>query len=169
MHQPIILLNGPSGSGKSTLSRALKDIIGGECIIVSIDDFLPMSADEPVFEDDVYEIMPALCRYLSDALSCCAAVIIDHVITSQRIFDALMHCCCPDTVFMVHVTCSPEIPEAREAARKNRCPGSAAASAQYLYPKRGYHLTVNTGTASPRECADAIFRALYHTNRQKRS
>ena len=59
MRRQAILLNGPSSSGKSTLARALRRLLqeqGREFGIVSIDDLLEMSSEEPIYEDDVYAI-----------------------------------------------------------------------------------------------------------------
>lgn len=62
----VILLNGASGSGKSTLAKSLqkyiKSIKKEKYIIISIDDFLNMTVDEPIYEDDVFEISPLLCQ-----------------------------------------------------------------------------------------------------------
>ena len=88
-------------------------------------------------------------------------MIIDHVITSARIFTQLMETLHPYRVFMVRVTCSPAELERRETARKNRCPGSASASSQYLYPKEGYALTVDTIQNSSETCASRIAALLY--------
>ena len=47
------------------------------------------------------------------------------------------------------------------AARGNRCPGSAAASDEYLFPKDGYDLTVDTHVMSSAECAEQIFQCVF--------
>ena len=64
MSLKVILLNGASSSGKSTLAKSLqkyiKDNKKEEYIIVSIDDFLSMTVNEPIYEDDVFGISPAL-------------------------------------------------------------------------------------------------------------
>ena len=95
MEQSVIILNGPSSSGKSTLARALRNLIrkksGYLYEIVSIDDFLKMSVDEAIYEDDVFEISPALIEAALGALRTGSGVIIDHVITSKRIFDSFVY------------------------------------------------------------------------------
>ena len=65
-------------------------------------------------------------------------VIIDHVITSERIFEQLKEAVSPNRLWTVRVTCPLEIIQKREQERKDRCPGSAEASYTYLYPKDGY-------------------------------
>lgn len=85
----VILLNGASSSGKSTLARSLQEHIKSikqeEYIIISIDDFLNMTVDEPIYEEDVFEISPLLCQKVLSILKNGQGVIIDHVITSERI------------------------------------------------------------------------------------
>ena len=57
----------------------------------------------------------------------------------------------------------------REKERKDRCPGSAGASYEYLFPKDGYDLTVDTYQSSEEECSlqiiDILSRWAY-TSRQ---
>ena len=68
----VILLNGASSSGKSTLARSLKEYIEyskkEEYAVISIDDFLDMAVDQPIYEDDVFEISPLLCQKALDVL-----------------------------------------------------------------------------------------------------
>lgn len=66
----VILLNGPSSSGKSTLSIALQKALeyetGEKYGIVSIDYFLDMTINEAIYEEDVFEISPKLCKAVGD-------------------------------------------------------------------------------------------------------
>ena len=48
----------------------------------------------------------------------------------------------------------------REAARADRFAGSAEASLQYLYPKTGYDLRLDSGESGPEQLADAILGIL---------
>ena len=93
MEKQIILLNGPSSSGKSTLSKALQGLIeekrNEKYVIVSIDDFMKLSTEETIYEDDVFEISGDMCTSALEALKTSSGVIIDHVITSERIFRQL--------------------------------------------------------------------------------
>ena len=162
MGKNIMLLNGPSGSGKSTMARALQKLIEEKrherYEIVSIDDFLEMSADSPIYEDDVFEISGEMCEKASELLKTAPGVVIDHVITSERIFLQLREMLRQYPLFSVHVTCSLEELRKRESARGDRCPGSAEASYEYLYPQDGYDLTVDTHVMTPVECAEKILR-----------
>lgn len=88
-------------------------------------------------------------------------MIIDHVITSRRIFRQLINSFGDGNTKLIRVTCPREILQAREAARRNRCPGPAQASDEYLFPKDGYDLTVDTHVISAAECAEQIFQCAF--------
>ncbi len=162
--KPVILLNGPSSSGKSTLAAALRMLIEAECgqrfPVVSIDDFMKLRKDETIYEDDVYEISGEMCEACLAALETHEGVIIDHVITSERIYDQLWEMLGEYRVFPVRISCPLEILERREKARGDRCLGSAKASFEYLYPKDGYELIVDTGSMTAAGCAAAILQKL---------
>ena len=172
MRNRIIILNGPSGSGKSTLSRILQDVIrkkrGDLYEIVLIDDFLKMSAHETIYEDDVFEISPALLEAAARALRAGSGVIIDHVITSKRIFDQLTGTFAGCRTILIRVTCPREVLQAREAMRADRCPGSAEASDACFFPKDGYDLTVDTHAMSGAECAERIFAFIFQEGQEDR-
>lgn len=165
MKKRVILLNGPSSSGKSTLAKAVQTAIlnrrGERYAIISIDDYMKLSKEETIYEDDVFEISGDMCRGAEDALKRSPGVIVDHVITSERIFRQLAEAMRPYALHTVRVTCPPEELLRREQARKDRCPGSAEASFIYLYPKDGYDLTVDTHRMPAEECADAIYQAMF--------
>ena len=160
MKQQVILLNGPSSSGKSTLSKALQTLIfnegDGRYEVVSIDDFMKISKTETIYEDDVFEISGEMCQKALEILEAGSGVIIDHVITSERIFDQLTESLSLFCLLKVHVTCPPDILRSREIERGDRCLGSAESSAKYLFPKEGYDIVVDTGAKSPEENARAI-------------
>jgi chloramphenicol 3-O phosphotransferase len=164
MRKRVILLNGPSSSGKSTLSRALQGMLAekydARYAIISIDDFMKLATDETIYEDDVYEISGDMCMAALAALETSAGVIIDHVITSERIFSQLMDVLGQAGVHLVHVACPLNVLLQREHARGNRCQGTAEASFTYLFPKDGYELTVDTSVMPTGACAAAICTAL---------
>ena len=161
-----ILLNGPSSSGKSTLAKELQALIkarnAGRCEVVSIDDFMTADPMETIYEDDVWAVSGDLCERALEILGSGADVIIDHVMTSERIFRQLKEMLYAYPLRTVHITCPTEILREREQARGDRCAGTAESSAAYLYPRDGYDLTVDTGAKSPRENAQAIFEKLSH-------
>lgn len=164
MRKQILLLNGPSSSGKSTLSKALQGLIEARrnetYAIVSIDDFMKLSTEETIYEDDVFEISGDMCLGALEALKAFPGVIIDHVITSERIFLQLTEMLGQYLIHSVHVSCPLNVLLDRENARKNRCIGSAEASYTYLFPKDEYDLTVDTSAMTPDQCAVKIYEAL---------
>ena len=163
MNKQIILLNGPSSSGKSTLSIALQALLKEkhrkDYKVISIDDFMKLSTDETIYEDDVFEISGDMCAAALEYLKTAQGAIIDHVITSQRIFRQLQDQLGQYPIRTVHVTCPLEVLLQREFARQNRCLGSAEASFTYLYPKDGYDLTVDTSAMTSAQCAGKIVDA----------
>lgn len=160
----VILLNGASSSGKSTLAKSLQKYIKSnrkeEYIIASIDEFLNMTVEEPIYEDDVFEIAPLICQKALNILKTGQGVIIDHVITSERIYKQLTETLREYKLIKVQMKCPLNELKRREIERKNRCVGSAEASYEYLYPKEGYDLTLNTLELSLEECSKRICELL---------
>ena len=163
MEKQIILLNGPSSSGKSTLSETLRRMIKEKrkenYVVISIDDFMKISTEETIYEDDVFDISGDMCTAAQESLKTAQGVIMDHVITSERIFHQLLDLLGQYPIRKVHVTCPLEVLLQREFARKNRCLGSAEASYTYLFPKEGYDLTVDSSIMTPAQCAQKILDA----------
>ena len=161
----VILLNGPSSSGKSTLAKALQERIkekeseGYE--VVSIDDFMQTDPMETIYEEDVFAVSGDLCQRVLEVLETGSGVIIDHVITSERIFRQMKEMLHAYPMRLVHITCPPEVLRERERARGDRCAGSAEASAEYLFPKEGYDLTVDTGRTPAAENASLIYKRFF--------
>ena len=159
----VILLNGPSSAGKSSIAKALQQLLldrGTDAVILSLDDYLQMSANEPIWEDDVFTIMPHMCDDIAAALQDGKTVIIDHVITSARIYRALNNAVDGFQMKTVLVRCDVETLRRREAERGDRCVGSAEASGQYLYPKAAYDLCIDSSEASAAALAEVIIRSL---------
>ena len=165
MEKQIILLNGPSSSGKSTLSKTLQALIreqkDQDYVVISIDDFMKISTKETIYEDDVFEISGDMCESALGALKEADGVIIDHVITSERIFRQLMLALENFHVFSVHVSAPLNVLLEREYARKNRCLGSAESSYTYLFPKDNYDLTLDTSLMTPSECSAKIYESVF--------
>ena len=161
----VILLNGPSSAGKSSIAKALRQKLrdGGGAAVISLDDHLQMSANEPIWEDDVFAVMPRMCADIQTALREGKTVIIDHVITSARIHRALLEAIAGFRMKTVRVRCDAETLRRREAERGDRCAGSAEASLRYLYPKTGYDLCVDSGEASPAALAEEIVKKIWQT------
>jgi chloramphenicol 3-O phosphotransferase len=160
-----ILLNGPSSSGKSTLAKALQERIkekrseGYE--VVSIDDFMQTDPLETIYEEDVFAVSGDLCKRVLEVLEAGSGVIIDHVITSERIFRQMKEMLHAYPLRLVHIICPMEVLRERERARGDRCAGSAETSAEYLFPKEGYDLTVDTGRLPAAEIASVIYERMF--------
>ena len=164
MGKMVILLNGPSSSGKSTLAGTLQKNIqlkrNEEYGVISIDDFLIMTPEKPIYEDDVFEISSKICEKAIEILESKQGIIIDHVITSERIFNQLMAALKAYHIYLIQVMCPLSELRKREAERKNRALGSAEGSYEYLFPKDGYDLTMNTFKLSSTECSLRIINAI---------
>ena len=155
----LLLLNGPSSAGKSTIAAELQEKLrrcGADPVIISIDDYMKIGTDEEIWEDDVFEVMPDMCRDITPALRQGKWVIVDHVITSARIYAALLNAAAGFDVVKILVSCSLEILLKRERERGNRFAGSAEASLKYLYPKKGYDLRIDSGTTDAASSAERI-------------
>ncbi|MBO4562203.1 MAG: DUF3795 domain-containing protein [Clostridia bacterium] len=158
-----ILLNGPSSAGKSTLARAIAAALRGrrECAVISLDDHMLIEPWEQIWEDDVFDAVPTMSAETEKALEAGKLAIIDHVITSERIWDAAMSSLGGRRCLKVLVSCDPEVLRERERSRGNRFPGSAEDSLKYLYPKEGYDLAVDAGKTSPEDIAEEIVRHVF--------
>ena len=133
---------------------------GRRKVVISLDDYLQMSADEPIWEDDVFAVMPRMCGDISTALQAGKTLIVDHMITSPRIYQALLDAAGGVQMKTVLVSCPVDILRSREAERGDRCAGSAETSLQYLYPKTGYDLCIDSGKEDPAGLAELIFGIL---------
>ena len=164
----LLLLNGPSSAGKSSIAKELQQklrLCGADPMIVSIDDYMKIAEDEEIWEDDVFEIMPDMCRDITPALLQGKWVIVDHVITSARIYEALLDAAAGFDVVKILVSCSLETLLKREKERGHRFAGSAEASLKYLYPKKGYDLRIDSGKTDAASSAERIIDFLQ--DRQK--
>ena len=104
--------------------------------------------------------MNALNYDIAAALQDGKTVIIDHVITSARIYCALNNAVAGFQMKTVLVSCVVETLRRRETVRGDRCTGTAEASLQYLYPKTGYDLCVDSSKTSPAALAEEIINSL---------
>ena len=142
------------------MSQIFAEHSAGVIIEVSTVKSYSSFGNKYVYEDDVFEISGDMCTNALEALKTSSGVIIDHVITSERIFRQLTAMLGQYHIHSVHVTCPLNVLLQREYARKNRCLGSAESSYTYLFPKDEYDLTVDTFIMTPAECSAKIYGAL---------
>ena len=115
-----------------------------------------MTLKDKLYEEDVYEISEKLCKKGLDLINTSDGLIIDHVITSERIWEQLSNQFSRYEQHLVHVTCPLDILRKREKERHNRCVGSAESSYHYLYPQDGYELTVDTHSIPNNKCIEYL-------------
>jgi chloramphenicol 3-O phosphotransferase len=110
----------------------------------------------PVFRHLVDSMAPAV-RALIDGGN---AVIFDHVLHDQAMYDSYCRAAAGLDVFTVGVTCPLDVLDARERARGDRVLGRARGLAGVVHTFCSYDITVDTGAASTDACATAILAAL---------
>ena len=104
-----------------------------------------------------------MCQKIAETLENGYFAIIDHVITSKRIYEAILQSFKGKNSFKVLVSCGINILKKREKERGNRCIGSAEVSLEYLYPKDNYDLTFDTGLKTTEQIVDEIIKYLVTT------
>ncbi|MGW0765241.1 chloramphenicol phosphotransferase CPT family protein [Streptomyces sp. NPDC002676] len=163
----IIFLNGTSSSGKSSIARELLDILDdGVYFHLAVDGFNAMRTKR---ELGAAELDAALRRTRMGFHRSIAAmaevgndVVVDHVLSEPwRLLDCLT-VLRPEDVLFVGVRCPPDELARRELARGDRPPGLAAHQYELVHGHGDYDLECDSGTASPRECAQRIKEFLPH-------
>ncbi|KYN78988.1 hypothetical protein A0J52_06850 [Clostridium sporogenes] len=87
-------------------------------------------------------------------------IIVDHVITRNRIFKLLIEALEFCDIYLIRVTCPLHELIRRKTQRKNRCIGFAEASFRYLFPQETYDLMIDTLQTPIEECTSQIINAL---------
>jgi len=173
----IILLNGVGSVGKSSIAKALQTITREPFLYVAMDTFLEMLPDASWGHPDgiVFETVqeagkpsviirsgPTAERLLLGMRQAIAAMahagnnlIVDDVLLDG---DAAAYgaALAGLTVFRVGVFAPLEVLEAREAARGDRMIGLARWQYDRVHKGMTYDLEVDTGHATPMECAEMI-------------
>lgn len=174
----IILLNGVGSAGKTSIARALQGIVG-ECFLhVALDAFLEMlpasrfgHPDGYMFETVEQDGKPAVVihtgpdfqramRGMRRAMAALAAagnnLIVDEVLLGGHEWEDYRAVLAPFQVFLVGVMAPLDVLEARERARGDRDIGLARWQFDRVHRGLRYDLEVDTSTASPLACAEAI-------------
>lgn len=110
----------------------------------------------PVFRGLVDSMAPAV-RALVDGGN---AVIFDHILHDQAMYDSYGRATAGLNVFTVGVTCPLDVLDARERARGDRVLGRARGLAGVVHTFCRYDITVDTGATSTDACVAAILEAI---------
>ncbi|MGV9322043.1 chloramphenicol phosphotransferase CPT family protein [Streptomyces sp. NPDC003660] len=163
----IIFLNGTSSSGKSSIARELLDILDdGVFSHLSVDAFNSMRAQRELSPEEFDAALRRTRLGFHRSVAAMAEVgndlVVDHVLSEPwRLADCLA-VLRPEDVLFVGVRCPlPEL-ERRERARGDRETGLAALQYDLVHAHGDYDLECDTGTESPRACAERIRDFLPH-------
>jgi chloramphenicol 3-O phosphotransferase len=181
----VIVLNGTSSAGKSTLTRALQARLDGPWLGIGIDTVvfaLPKAYLDPPGWAEVFRYVPAepgspapfrietgelghrlidgMHRMVASLADAGLSVIVDHVLLEPAWLPDLRARLAGHEALFVGVRCPLDVVVAREAARKDRTIGQAAAQFDVVHRSGGYDLEVDTSMLSPGAAADRIAEAL---------
>ncbi|WP_051967279.1 chloramphenicol phosphotransferase CPT family protein [Kitasatospora mediocidica] len=157
----IIFLNGTSSSGKSSIARELLDILDdGVFFHLAVDGFNAMRTKRPLGEQELDGALRRTRMGFHRSIAAMAEagndVVVDHVLSEPwRLRDCLT-VLRPEDVLFVGVRCPLDELARREQARGDRPPGLAALQYDLVHTHGDYDLECDTGTSSPRECAQQI-------------
>jgi chloramphenicol 3-O phosphotransferase len=178
----VIVLNGTSSSGKSTLARALQACLDGPWLVVGIDTVvfaLPRAWLNPPLWSDVFRYVPTdgddptvpfrietgalghrlvegLHRMVASLADAGLSVIVDHVLLEAAWLPDLADRLAGHGVLFVGVRCPLEVVVRREAERRDRTIGQAAAQFDVVHRAGGYDLEVDTSELDPDAAAAVI-------------
>jgi chloramphenicol 3-O phosphotransferase len=181
----VIVLNGTSSAGKSTLTRALQARLGGPWLGVGIDTVvfaLPAAYRDLPRWAEVFRYVPAdpgshapfrietgdlgyrlvegMHRMVASVADAGLSVIVDHVLLEPEWLPDLAGRLAGHEVLFVGVRCPLDVVVGREAARKDRTIGQAAAQFDVVHRAGGYDLEVDTSVLDAAAAADTIARAI---------
>ena len=110
----------------------------------------------PVFRTIIDAMAPAV-RALIDNGN---AVIFDHVLHDEAMYESFRKASAGLDVFTVGVTCPIEVLEERETSRGDRVLGRARGLVDVVHSFCSYDVTVDTGATTPEACVAEILDAL---------
>lgn len=157
------MLNGPSSAGKTTLGAEIVELLDTPWHVLPV-DLLHSVRSRPDLRGvggiDWDQVITATRAGYHRALAGLATggcdVLADHVLNeSWRLADLLQVTAGLD-VLLVHVTCSPDVLQAREEARGDRLAGSALDQLDLVFAHGDCDLLVDTSTLSVQECARRV-------------
>ena len=180
-HNPVdvVLLNGVTSAGKSSIARALQAITREMFLHVQMDSFLEMMPPGSFGHPDgfIFETLPvtppavaihtgpAARRVMAGMRHSIKALadqgnhlIVDDVLTTPDQHAAYAALLAGHRLHSVAVHAPLDVLEAREAARGDRLIGLARWQFPRVHQGVAYDLSVDSSTATPGECAEAIRR-----------
>ncbi|MFF4341230.1 chloramphenicol phosphotransferase CPT family protein [Kitasatospora sp. NPDC001540] len=163
----IIFLNGTSSSGKSSIARELLEILDdGVFFHLAVDGFNAMRTKRELGAAELDAALRRTRAGFHRSIAAMAAagndLVVDHVLSEPwRLLDCLA-VLRPEDVLFVGVHCPVDELTRRELARGDRPPGLAAHQYDLVHRHGDYDLECDTGTATPRECAQRIKDFLPH-------
>jgi chloramphenicol 3-O phosphotransferase len=182
----IILLNGSSSAGKTTLAITLQQLLPDPWHHIALDQFrdgmggryrglnspdgapgarglnvVPVSrGNERVTEVRFGDLGKQVLRGMRRAIAAFAAegnnVIIDDLMLEPAFLFDYVDTLVGFDVLFVGVRCPIDVVNAREGKRPGRFPGTATSHFDIVHSHCVYDIEVDTGTASPRQCAEQI-------------
>ena len=172
----VIVVNGASSTGKTSLIRALQNLLADDWLTFGVDTLIsamPLRLDGAperlqIFADGRVTVGPrfkALEANWRRGLGALARsgirLVIDEVIfdgaEGQRAWNEAL---AGLQVLWVAVRCDPAVAAAREVARGDRVVGMSALQAPIVHAGIVYNFEVDTGAATPADCARAIVARL---------
>lgn len=175
----IVLLNGVGSVGKSSIAKALQTITSEWFLHVEMDAFLAMLPEanfghpdgltfETVQDDGKPSVVirtgpvaERVFRGMRHAIAAMAAqgndIIVDDVLLGSEKAE-YMKLLSPFELFLVGVFAPLDVLEARERERGDRLIGLARWQYDRVHKDMKYDLEVDTGSATPMECAELIRR-----------
>lgn len=167
----VILLNGTPSAGKSATADALRPLLPGDFLRVSVDDFIAMHPDRSRLADLVpaedggvrialrpegHRLMRGFHRAVAALVAAGHGVVVDDVFLDAEVATDWRAALEGVPVLLVGVRCALEECERRERGRSERTPGLARGHFDIAHEGVTYDLDVWTDRQSPQEAAVAI-------------
>lgn len=166
----IILINGTSSSGKTSILKSLQVTMTEPYLEAGIDKFIWMLPDRyldrPLWDDVLGLAVTAgqtgrtLLSGMHQAVAALARsgnyVIMDHVLVEPTWIEECLDLFSGITTWLVGIHCPLITLIEREASRRNRTPGQAAAQFPLVHRGMIYDIEVDTSILTSAECAERI-------------
>ncbi|MET9498888.1 AAA family ATPase [Streptomyces sp. NPDC006552] len=163
----IIFLNGTSSSGKSSIARELLDLLDdGVFFHLAVDDFNAMRTKRELGPEELDAALRRTRTGFHRAIAAMAVagndIVVDHVLSEPWRLRDCLDVLPAESVLFVGVHCPLGELTRRERVRGDRPPGLAALQYDQVHRHGLYDLECDTGTLSPRACAERIRDFLPH-------